>query len=138
MPWRRWPSGPAWRCRTGLAGACWAGWLARGSSLGLLGIALYLPFYAGFQSQAGGLLPNLFFPTRLSQYFLMFGPFLVVAVFFLLLLSYGLPRRALLGRSLRLLLWLVLLPIAFLGLILGAGAPVTPGTRAGRSPAEQR
>ena len=104
------------------------GWVVgAGLILGLLGIALYLPFYAGFQSQAGGLLPNLFFPTRLSQYFLMFGPFLVVAVFFLLLLSYGLPRRALLGRSLRLLLWLVLLPIAFLGLILGAALLLPQG-----------
>ena len=98
-----------------------------GVVLGVLGIALYFPFYVGFQSQAGGILPNLFFPTRLSQYFLMFGPFLVVTVFFLLLLSYGLPRRAVLGHSLQLLLWLVLLPLAFLGLVLGAALLLPQG-----------
>ena len=43
-----------------------------------LGLLLYLPFYVGFQSQAGGILPNLIFPTRLHQYFIMFGPFVFV------------------------------------------------------------
>jgi uncharacterized membrane protein len=101
--------------------------VSTGVVLGALGIVLYFPFYVGFQSQAGGILPNLFFPTRLSQYFLMFGPFLVVSIFFLLLLSFGLPRRALLGHSLQLLLWLVLLPIAFLGLVLGAALLLPQG-----------
>ncbi len=103
--------------------------LGAGLVLGALGIALYFPFYVGFQSQAGGILPNLFFPTRFSQFFLMFGPFLVVTVFFLLLLSGGLPRRTLFGHLWRLWLWLVLLPLAFLGLILG-GALLLPQGRA--------
>ena len=34
--------------------------VAVGLGLGLLGGVLYMPFYLGFQSQAGGILPNLF------------------------------------------------------------------------------
>ncbi len=46
--------------------------------LAALGIVLYLPFYVGFQSQASGILPNLFNPTRLPQFFVMFGPLLIL------------------------------------------------------------
>lgn len=55
--------------------------------LGLAGIVLYLPFYATFQSQARGLLPNLWNPTRLPQFFIFFGPFLVALAIFLLILA---------------------------------------------------
>jgi uncharacterized membrane protein len=43
-------------------------------------IVLYLPFYLGFQSQAGGVLPVLFNVTRVHQYLLMFGLFVFVIV----------------------------------------------------------
>ena len=59
--------------------------LVAGSVLGL-GVLLYLPFYIGFSSQAGGILPNLLFPTRLHQYLIMFGPFIFVLVCWLGLL----------------------------------------------------
>lgn len=36
-------------------------------------VLLYLPYLLTAQSQAGGFLPNLFNPTRFSQFFLMFG-----------------------------------------------------------------
>ncbi len=39
---------------------------------------IYLPFYISFQSQAGGILPNLWNPTRLRQFAVFFGPFLVM------------------------------------------------------------
>jgi YYY domain-containing protein len=54
--------------------------------IGLLagGIILYLPFYLGFQSQAGGVLPYLLPPTRLPQYLVMFGPFIFIVAWFLL------------------------------------------------------
>jgi uncharacterized membrane protein len=55
--------------------------------LGLVGILLYLPFYATFQSQARGMLPNLWNPTRLPQFFIFFGPFLVAVVVLLAVLS---------------------------------------------------
>jgi uncharacterized membrane protein len=38
-----------------------------------LAILLYLPFYIGFSSQAGGILPNLEFPTRGATLWVMFG-----------------------------------------------------------------
>ena len=46
------------------------------------GILLYLPFWIGFQSQAGGVLVNLFNATRLPQFLVMFGPLLFIAVAF--------------------------------------------------------
>jgi YYY domain-containing protein len=54
-----------------------------GVSLTLAGVLLYLPFYIGFSSQAGGIVPYLLPPTRLVQYFVMFGPLLFVAAWFL-------------------------------------------------------
>ncbi len=41
-----------------------------------LAVLLYLPFWLGLRSQASGLLPNLFNPTRLPQFLVMFGPLL--------------------------------------------------------------
>lgn len=52
--------------------------------LGALSILLYLPFYLGFQTQAGGILPVLFVKTRLHQYLIMFGLFAFVLGGFLL------------------------------------------------------
>ena len=40
---------------------------------GISAIALYLPFYIGFSSQAGGILPNLMNPTRGAHLWVMFG-----------------------------------------------------------------
>lgn len=37
----------------------------------------YLPWYPGFSSQAGGILPNVLFPTRFSYFFIMFGPLIL-------------------------------------------------------------
>ena len=59
----------------------WLDSITLGLGLAGLGVLLYLPFYAGFQSQAGGIVPNLSFPTRLQQFFLMFGPLIFPLVF---------------------------------------------------------
>ena len=67
--------------------------------LAALGYLAYIPFYIGFQSQLGGVLPNLLFPSRFSQFFVMFGPFLLVAVFFLLLQCHTSPGRHAYPRS---------------------------------------
>jgi YYY domain-containing protein len=50
-------------------------WLAALAGVGLLvGTAIvYLPYFLSAQSQAGGFIPNFFNPTRLPQFFLMFG-----------------------------------------------------------------
>ncbi len=52
--------------------------------LGAVSILLYLPFYLGFQTQAGGILPVLFVKTRLHQYLIVFGLFVFVLGTFLL------------------------------------------------------
>ncbi len=91
--------------------------LAAGAVLGLLGWLLYLPFYIGFQSQLGGILPNLLFPSRFSQFFILFGVFLIVAVFFFALLSRGAGRRVLRG-ALMTAPFMLLLPALLLAIIL--------------------
>jgi len=47
--------------------------IALGLPLGTLAILLYLPFYLSFSSQAGGILPNLVYPTRGAYLWVMFG-----------------------------------------------------------------
>jgi len=47
-------------------------------------LLLYLPYLLTAQSQAAGILPNLFHPTRLPQFLLMFGHFLVAVTGLLL------------------------------------------------------
>jgi YYY domain-containing protein len=82
--------------------------------LGLLGALLYLPFYIGFQSQAGGILPNLFNPTRLHQYLIFFGPFLFVVIGFMMLVTKRLRAEGegknLLRSGLNVFLWAMFLP----------------------------
>ncbi len=50
--------------------------------LALVGILLYLPFYRGLTSQARGIAPNLFNGTHASQFFIMFGPLIVIGLMF--------------------------------------------------------
>lgn len=57
--------------------------LGLGFVLGIGGIFLYLPFYFGFSSQAGGILPNLVSPTRGTHLFIMFGSLLLPIGIFL-------------------------------------------------------
>jgi YYY domain-containing protein len=41
--------------------------------LGIVSILLYFPFYLGFSSQAGGILPNFMYPTRGIHLWVMWG-----------------------------------------------------------------
>jgi YYY domain-containing protein len=52
------------------------------AALALLGVLLYLPFFLTFQSQAGGFLPNLIYPTRFQQTVVMFAHVLVAVALF--------------------------------------------------------
>ncbi|NLF00865.1 MAG: hypothetical protein GX601_07795, partial [Anaerolineales bacterium] len=47
-------------------------------ALAVAGVLVYLPFWLGFQSQAGGALINLFNATRLPQFLVMFAPLLFI------------------------------------------------------------
>ncbi len=84
---------PIYLAVLGLAFLAWRGLAHLGETIAAMGlfaalsILLYLPFYIGFQSQAGGILPNLWNPTRLPQFFVFFGPFLLISIVFLSLLS---------------------------------------------------
>jgi YYY domain-containing protein len=58
--------------------------------LGILSVGLYLPFYITLQSQAGGILPNLVYPTRFHQTTVMFGPVMIGMAFFTAWTAYSL------------------------------------------------
>ncbi len=103
-----------------------------GLSAGVLGLLLYLPFYIGFQTQAGGVLPTLYVGTRFRQYFVMFGPFLVAIAGLLLALLLQLRKdvagRKWLSRWAGWLAAFILLPTVLMGLI-AAVLLLTPGGR---------
>lgn len=90
--------------------------LARAAIVGVViflgALLLYLPYFLTAQSQAGGLLPNLLHPTRLPQFLLMFGHFLLAAAG-LLVLSWReqRPKVAVLAAAAALV---VGLPVVFL------------------------
>ncbi|MCU0501025.1 MAG: DUF2298 domain-containing protein, partial [Anaerolineae bacterium] len=92
--------------------------LGAGIVLGAFGWLLYLPFYIGFQSQLGGVLPNVLFPSRFSQFFVMFGLFLVVILFYLILLSRQAPGKALRRGFLGAFPWVLLTPLALMAVFL--------------------
>ena len=56
-----------------------------GLGLGILSGLLYIYFYLSFSSQASGVLPYVFPPTRLPQYLVMFGTFIFLLSCFLLI-----------------------------------------------------
>ncbi len=65
-----------------------------GIPLGLVSIVMYLPFYFGFSSQAGGILPNLMYPTRGMHLWVMWGTLFVPILTYLLYLWIGERVRA--------------------------------------------
>lgn len=71
--------------------------LSVGFTLGLASILLYLPFYVSFSSQAGGILPNIVFPTRGAYLWIMFGSLFVPLYLFLWHLRARLPVNLRLG-----------------------------------------
>lgn len=121
----RWRAG--WGGRRGLRDLAVAG-----GAVGLSCILLYLPFYLGFQSQAGGILPTAYVGTRFRHYFVMFGPFLVSAAGMLLLavgeLRRDVPARRLAVGWLRWAAGFLLGPLAVM-LLVGAAMLVAPGGR---------
>ena len=64
-----------------------------GILLGIAGFVLYIPFYVGFSSQAGGVLPSMVFFTRGVNFWIMFGCLLTPLVIWLLWLRRNLGTR---------------------------------------------
>jgi YYY domain-containing protein len=58
-------------------------WLAL--TLVVVAVVAYLPFIISFRSQAAGVVPNLVYPTLFRQFFIMFGPLLLILAPFLVL-----------------------------------------------------
>ncbi|MBZ0289653.1 MAG: DUF2298 domain-containing protein, partial [Anaerolineae bacterium] len=66
-----------------LSGRDWIDMFLFAVMLGVLTLFFYLPFLVSFRSQASGILPNVIAPTFFQQYFIMFGPFVLIIAFFL-------------------------------------------------------
>ncbi len=64
-----------------------------GLLLGVGGLLAYLPWFVGFQSQAGGIYPNLIFPTRGIHFWLMFATLLLPLLAYLIYLHRNWPRK---------------------------------------------
>ncbi|MFN8384406.1 MAG: DUF2298 domain-containing protein [Anaerolineales bacterium] len=91
--------------------------------LGIFSLLLYFPFYLGFSSQAGGVLPNFMYPTRGVHLWVMWGT-LFIPIFAWLLyiwrgekLSSNWKLGVLLGIGFALLLFLATFIIGWLGTI---------------------
>jgi len=63
----------------------WKAFVLRWGVTGVLAITLFIPFLIGFTSQAGGILPNPAFPTKGSQFLVMFGTILIPIAAWLIL-----------------------------------------------------
>jgi YYY domain-containing protein len=91
-----------------------------GLALGVTGILFYLPFYVGFSSQAGGVIPNLIYVTRGAHLWVMFGVFFLPLAAFLFYLWRGsgngnsFRKGLLLATGLVLFLWLTALLLGLL------------------------
>ncbi|MBN1439969.1 MAG: hypothetical protein JW929_11225 [Anaerolineales bacterium] len=71
----------------------WKAYLARWALIGAAAVALFVPFLIGFSSQAGGILPNVLFPTKGGQHFVMFGTLFIPLFAWIILEIHGRDRR---------------------------------------------
>jgi uncharacterized membrane protein len=90
-----------------------------GLALGVSGFLLYLPFYLGFSSQAGGILPNLIYPTRGAHLWVMFGLFFLPMFTYL---GYVWRREGNFWRMRRAFqtTWVIFLGLFLFAIVLGA------------------
>lgn len=90
-----------------------------GLGLGILSGLLYVFFYLSFSSQAAGVLPYVFPPTRLPQYLVMFGTFIfLLACFLVISLSKQGEQRGRLFKSALTWWWRILLTCIGLYLVI--------------------
>jgi uncharacterized membrane protein len=91
-----------WKCLAQTVGATLRAVAATAVAIGIGAGLLYLPWFPSFRSQLGGVLPNLAYPSRLSQFTVMFAVSLVPIVVWLAVQVHGRWQRS----DTRLLLWL--------------------------------
>jgi YYY domain-containing protein len=91
--------------------------------LGILSLLLYFPFYLGFSSQAGGILPNFMYITRGTHLWVMWGTLLIPIfslLFYVLIKRPARPNWKLgftIGLGLPLILFLLTIILGALGLV---------------------
>ncbi|MCY4147262.1 MAG: DUF2298 domain-containing protein, partial [Chloroflexi bacterium] len=66
----------------------WLSLVGFAAKLAAAALLAYLPYFVGFRSQAGGILPNLANPTYFPRFFIMFGPFIIILSAYLLVESW--------------------------------------------------
>ena len=99
-----------------------------GGILGFSSVALYAPFYLSFTSQAGGVLPNLIYPTRGAQLWVMFAIFLAPLFGYMIYLISKSRRWYLLKNGVILTVGLFILLFSF-ALLLGYVITLVPQAR---------
>ncbi len=97
--------------------------------VGVSGIVLFLPFFIGFTSQAGGILPNLLTPTRGTHLWIMFATLLAPVLLWALWQwkqrgFAGLAKALLASLAFVAALWLGSLALAWLYAALLGGTPL--------------
>lgn len=91
--------------------------------LGIVSLLAYFPFYLGFSSQAGGIIPNFMYITRGTHLWVMWGTLLIPIFSLLLYIGMKEPPRPnwklgfTIGLSLTLTLLLLMFVFGILGLI---------------------
>ena len=94
-------------------------------ALTLSGVLLYLPFYIGFSSQAGGILPNLVYSTRGIHLWVMFAPLLLPIFAYLIFLRKRNRNQFFTGRGLFLAMGLTV-GLWLFSMLLGIGIASIP------------
>jgi len=89
-------------------------------------ILLYLPFYLGFSSQAGGVLPSMIYTSRGAHLWVMFAPLLLPMAAYLVYLLRRYPQSASVGWGFGTTLGL-LLGLGAGSLLLAVGIAALPG-----------
>ncbi|MYD11408.1 MAG: hypothetical protein F4X02_15360 [Chloroflexi bacterium] len=89
----------------------WLALIKFGALIAFVAAAAYLPYFVGFRSQAGGILPNLLHPALFQRFFIMFGPLFVILSAYLLVECWR-------GRAAHLLNWRLGFKVG-VGLLLG-------------------
>jgi uncharacterized membrane protein len=111
----------------------WKGILFTTLGLAFAGVLLYLPWYPGFSSQAGGILPNLIFPTKLRQFIVMFGTSFIPILVWLVIKA----RERWNSRELRALVGVaIIIPLSLVIISLALGFAVN-SVLLSQNPAEQ-
>jgi YYY domain-containing protein len=77
-------------------------------SLSVTGVLFYIPFYIGFSSQAGGILPNLIYSTRGIHLWVMFGSLLLPIFAYILFIRSRNKDRFRMGRGFLIAVGLIL------------------------------